>query len=125
MGMSNPIAIVDRTVRAAGIPIDGVAIGTLADRATWRVKFQAAATAPQRTQAQTILDTVAIDVAALAAQDQIDAQAFIDGLPIWAKALVLALIDQLNVIRAALPSPLGAITPAQAIAAIRAKAGTL
>jgi len=56
---------------------------------------------------------------------ELDRQAEIDNLSITTKAIVLALIDQLNVIRAALPSPLGAITPAQAIAAVRAKAGTL
>lgn len=48
-----------------------------------------------------------------------------DALPLVWKAIVLALIDQLNVIRAALPTPKPDITPAQAIAAIRAKAGTL
>ena len=56
---------------------------------------------------------------------QLAAQRDVDSWPIELKALALALIDQLNVIRAALPVPLGAITPAQAIAAVRAKAGTL
>lgn len=63
--------------------------------------------------------------AAPAATTQLDAQVAIDALPIIEKAIVLAIIDQLNVIRAALPVPLGAITPAQAMAAVRAKAGTL
>lgn len=49
----------------------------------------------------------------------------VDGMPIVWKALALALLDQINIIRAALPVPLPAITPAQALAAIRAKAGTL
>lgn len=49
----------------------------------------------------------------------------VDSFPLVLKAVVLALIDQLNVIRANLPTPLGAITPAQALAAIRGKAGTL
>jgi len=53
------------------------------------------------------------------------AQQRIDSWPIEYRALVLALIDQLNTIRAALPSPLGPITPAQALAAVRTKAGTL
>lgn len=65
-----------------------------------------------------------IDTAA-AYTDQRQSQDHIDNWPIELKALVLALIDQLNVIRAALPVPLGAITPAQALAAIRAKASTL
>jgi hypothetical protein len=56
---------------------------------------------------------------------QLDAQHDIDAWPIELKALALALIDALNVIRAALPSPLPAITPQQAISAVRAKAGTL
>lgn len=48
-----------------------------------------------------------------------------DVFPLLQKAVALALVDQLNVIRAALPVPLGAITPAQAVNAIRAKAATL
>jgi hypothetical protein len=66
----------------------------------------------------------AIDGAA-ALTPQLAAQRAVDSFPIEYKALVLALIDQLNVIRAALPVPLAAVTPAQAIAAIRNKAGTL
>lgn len=69
--------------------------------------------------AQTVLDTAAVATPQLTAQHEIDV------LPIWAKAIVLALIDQLNIIRAALPTPLPAITPAQAITAIRNKAATL
>ncbi len=61
----------------------------------------------------------------LAAMRQADAQGVIDAMPTFQKAIILALIDQLNVIRAGLPVPLGAITPAQAIAAVRTKAGTL
>lgn len=52
-------------------------------------------------------------------------QTIIDAYPIEMRALVLALIDQLNVIRAALPAPLPPITAGQALAAIRAKAATL
>ncbi len=53
------------------------------------------------------------------------AQDHIDNLPIVEKAIILALIDQLNVIRAALVPPKVAITPAQALQAVRDKAGTL
>lgn len=53
------------------------------------------------------------------------AQTVIDNMPIFEKALLLTLLDQINVLRAALPTPLAAITPAQAIAAVRTKAGTL
>ena len=126
--MANPInvpTLVDGALRTAGIPIDGVSIGDPADRATWRVSFTASATPAHKATAAALLLSVAIDAAAQAVQDQRDAQAFLDAIPIWAKALVLALIDQLNVIRAALPTPLAAITPAQALAAIRTKAGTL
>jgi hypothetical protein len=76
-------------------------------------------TEPQITSAQNVIDTVA------ASTPQLTAQAEIDTWPIAQKAFALALIDQLNVIRAALPTPKPDITPAQAIAAIRAKAGTL
>jgi hypothetical protein len=56
---------------------------------------------------------------------QVVAQRAIDAMLIYDKARDLALIDQLNVIRAALPAPKPDITIAQALAAIRAKAGTL
>ena len=121
----NVASLVDHALRTAGIPIEGVSIGDPANRATWLVAFAAAATPAQKATAATLLTIVAVDAAAQAVQDQLDAQAQIDALPIWAKALALALVDQLNVIRAALPIPLGAITPTQAIAAIRVKAGAL
>lgn len=73
----------------------------------------------QRTAAQNVIDT------APAATPQLAAQAQIDALPLYEKAFILALIDQINVLRAALPAPLPAITPAQAIAAIRNKAGQI
>lgn len=56
---------------------------------------------------------------------QLSAQRAIDVYPIELKALLLALIDQINVIRAALPSAKAAITPAQALQAVRDKAATL
>jgi len=73
-------------------------------------------------------DIVAVQAAVTAAPTataQIDAQNAIDAMSIFDKAIVLTIIDQLNIIRAALPAPLGAITVNQAIAAVRAKAGTL
>lgn len=123
--MLNTAALVDRALRAAGLPIEGVSIGSPADRATWIPAFTAAATPAQKAAAAALLLTIAIDAPAQALADEQDAQAFVDTLPIWAKALGLAIIDQLNIIRAALASPLPPITPAQAIAAIRAKAGVL
>lgn len=76
-------------------------------------------TAGQITQVQAVIN------AATGNSPQLQAQVEIDAWPIAMKALVLTLIDQLNTIRAALPAPLPAITPAQALAAVRAKAGTL
>ncbi len=76
-------------------------------------------TAPDIAAAQAVLDSCVASSAQLAAQNEID------HWPIALKAFALALIDQLNVIRAALPTPLPPITPTQALAAIRAKAGTL
>ena len=76
-------------------------------------------TGPDIATAQSLID------AAPAQTPQLDAQHEVDNWPIEYKALVLAIIDALNVIRAALPVPLPPITPAQAIAAIRAKASTL
>jgi len=98
-------------------PTAGVAHDSGLD--TYRLKKATAWTAPQIAAAQTVLDT------APASSPQLSAQAAVDGWPLELKALALALIDQLNVLRAALPVPLPPITPAQAIAAIRAKAGTL
>lgn len=120
------ISLVHRALVSAGIPIDGVSLGVPeTDRAKWQVQFLPAASPAQKTQATTILTTVVIDAAALTATDQESARLQVDAVPLLEKAIVLALIDQLNVIRAALPTPLGALSPAQAIAAIRAKAGTL
>jgi len=66
----------------------------------------------------------AIDSApALTAQRQ--AQNEIDNWPISQKALVLSLIDALNTLRTNPALNLPAITPAQALAAVRAKAATL
>jgi hypothetical protein len=117
--------ILDDKLKAAGVPIDGVSVGDPLVRSTWRIAFATSATPAQRTQGQSIVDTAVVDAAAQTIVDQKDAQVGVDQLPIILRAVVLALIDQLNVIRAALPTPLSAITPAQAIAVIRAKAGTL
>ena len=72
---------------------------------------------------------LAADVVARIAAVRGDAQRQVDAFPNALQAVVLALIDQLNVIRGDLRG-LGVtgrpdITPAQALAAIRAKAGTL
>jgi len=86
---------------------------------SWRGKKASPWSAADLTATQLALDATA------ALTPQLAAQHTIDDFPIAYRALVLALIDQLNVIRAALPVPLGPISPTQAIAAIRTKAGTL
>jgi len=69
--------------------------------------------------AQTIIDTAPARTPSLVAQEHIKAW------PIEQRALVLALIDQLNAVRAALPTPLAPITPAQVLTAVVNKAKTL
>lgn len=96
----------------AGVQHDG---GT----AVYIVKKATTWTAPQVAAAQRVIDI------APAATVERAAQAWIDTIPLYERAIVLTLLDQINVLRAALPTPLAAITPAQALAAIRAKAGVL
>jgi hypothetical protein len=85
----------------------------------WKGKKAAAWTAGDLSATQTALETTAALTQALSNQEIVDA------MPMILKAVSLALVDQINVIRAALPVPLAAITVPQALAAIRAKAGTL
>lgn len=91
---------------------------TSPDGRSFTVKKNTVWTQPQITAAQNVIDT------APAVSLQSIAQAEIDAWPIAQKAFALALIDQLNVIRSKLSPPLPDITAAQALAAIRAKAGT-
>jgi len=56
---------------------------------------------------------------------QADAQNFIDNLPLFQKAILLTLLDQINQLRQNPTTVFPAVTPAQAIAAVRAKAATL
>jgi len=76
-------------------------------------------TTPQNTAVLSAIENAPIASFELTAQDHIDTW------PVELRALVLALIDQINVIRGALVPPKTAITSAQAIQAIRDKAGTL
>lgn len=119
----------------SGNPPDLAAIAT-AIRPTLGDPFYVSATVAsgvltvfvEKPTAWTGAEITAVQSAVTAAVDrtpQNDAQNAVDQMSIYDKARDLALIDQLNVIRAALPSPLAAITPAQALAAIKAKAGTL
>lgn len=63
--------------------------------------------------------------AAFDATPQSEAQNFLDQMPLWAEALALALVDEINRLRTQPTTVFPAVTPAQALAAIRAKAGTL
>jgi hypothetical protein len=76
-------------------------------------------TPEQVADAQTLLDTTA------PLTPQLSAQQAVDRFPIEYRALVLALVDAINTLRTHPAIGLPAITPAQAINAIRAKAGTL
>lgn len=84
---------------------------------TYRVKKATAWTGPQITAAQNVIDT------APAATPALTAQSMIDTMPIFEKAIILTLIDELNTLRAL--HSLAPRTVAQAIAAVRTKAGTL
>lgn len=83
------------------------------------LKKSTAWTAPQITAAQNALET------APESTSQLTSQALADRMPIIERAIILALIDQLNVIRSKLSPALPAITTQQALDAIRTKAGTL
>ncbi len=85
----------------------------------WTLKTVSAVSAPVLASVQTTVDTASDYTIQQQAQDDIDRWS------IELKALALALVDQLNVIRAALVPPKTAITPTQALAAIRDKASTL
>jgi len=90
---------------------------------TYRIKKATAWTGPQITAAQNVIDT------APASSPQLTAQALIDQMPIFEKAIVLTILDQFNVTRAKLRG-LGVtgipdITIPQMLQAIRDKAGAL
>jgi len=123
--MASVAAVLDNTLRAQNIPIDGVSIGDVTDRGSWRVHFRPEATDPQKTQAQTVVNTVVVDAAALHSQDQRDVQAYLDAMSLVEKSIDLTILDQFNFIRSKLPTPLGAITPAQWVQAVKDKVLTL
>lgn len=64
----------------------------------------------------------ALEITAIERQS---AQIVITNWPIETRAMLLTLLDQLNVIRQALPAPLPVITPATALAAVATKAGQI
>ena len=52
------LLVLDRALRDAGIPLDGVTVGDPQNRATWKAVYPAAATPAQRTQGDQILATI-------------------------------------------------------------------
>ena len=64
----NSAAQLDAQLKAAGIPIAGVSIGTATDKATWSVQFLDTATPAQHTQAQSIIKAYDIPAEDLAWQ---------------------------------------------------------
>lgn len=95
------VMVLDRALRDAGIPIDGVSVADPGNRATWRVFYAASATASQRTQGDALVltidpqDAVTLNnirqdiAAALTAQDVIFAlgQALWEAIPAPATTL--------------------------------------
>ena len=57
MVLDNTAALLDATLKAAGIPIISVKVGDPANRATWSVLYDPAATQPQKDQGASILST--------------------------------------------------------------------
>ena len=118
--LPDPVALLAAVKTATGDP---TAVLVRLPDGTYHGKKATAWSAPHIAAAQAQLDTVA------ALTPQLEAQRFVDAMSIYDKARDLVTIDQLNVLRAKLRA-LGAtgipdITPAQAIQAIRDKAGTL
>lgn len=84
---------------------------------TVRLKKNAVWTEAEKTTAQSLIDS------APAATPQSDAQRTIDDLPLWAKALALTILDEINLLRQqhALPPR----TAAQLVTAMKNKAAAL
>lgn len=86
---------------------------------TYVVKKATAWTAPQIAAAQNAVDTAPV------ASPPRSAQSTIDHWPLDLQAAFILVMEQMNVVRAALPVPLAPFTVQQFLDAIRAKAGTL
>jgi hypothetical protein len=67
--MQQDIALELHNAIAAVCPIQGVSIGNLADKATWRIDYDPAATAPQKQAAQAVITS--FNVNALTPQGRI------------------------------------------------------
>lgn len=119
----------DATIRAAGIPIDGVS----GSQGNIRVDYQVSATGPQLTQGASIVAafdwsttaqaTSAAKVAKASATASIDNGQLQSGVSTerLVRALALVVLDEVNILRAASVPTLTARTAAQLVTAIKAK----
>lgn len=124
--MLSPISRLHAALVAAGIPIDGVA----GVQGNVRVDYQAAATGPQRTQGASIVAafdwSVAADATFVAQQAKAQATAGIDNgqlqvgdkIERLVRALALVLLDEINILRAAVPHPIVSITRVTTVATV-------
>lgn len=110
--MAEAAALVDAALRAAGVPILGVSIGTPTNRATWSVQFDPSATAAHKAQAASVLASVVVDPAdpvVIAAQLDRDAQSAAS--QVVAKALLAVQLEG----RLGRPLTLGDLAALQAL----------
>ena len=112
----DPVAVSAAIKTATGDPTATLIQST---PGVWRGKKATAWSQADTDAAQTIVDTTA------ALTPQQIAQRVVDAWPIEYRALVLALIDELNILRQHAAIGLAPRTPTQAITAIRNKAATL
>lgn len=127
MGVNtSAIGRLDAALRAAGIPVDGVA----GSQGSVRVDYQAAATGPQRTQGASIVTafdwSAAADTTSAAQQAKAQASAGIDNGQLqagdkyerMARAVALFVLDEINILRAAVLHPIVSITRVTTVATV-------
>lgn len=84
----------------ASAPIDGVSIGNDADKSTWKIQFNAAATTQQKTAAQTALTSFVYDPAAEThADNQTGLNAMLLEKGSVARALGMVMFKEINKLR--------------------------
>lgn len=114
--MANEAGRLYRALTATGLPVVSVSIGTVADRATWRVDYAAAATAQQRADGEAL--KASFDADSVAAVD-----AEIADSAKKAAAVKDRLADIALMIRYKDPVAWNALTLAQKKAAVQAQQG--
>jgi len=88
-------------------------------------RWTVAVLGPVPTQAEIDAITPAQIAAVQVALPRLAAQAVIDAMPLFEKAIVLTILDQFNLVRSKLVPALPPITVPQMLAAVRQKAGEL